>query len=129
MAANPFDSMAKAVFDTLAGVMGYDAVWTPSVGGAAQQARVFLNLPTQKRESFQYRDRYGDIEYDPNQYYLEFKRGDFLGLVEAVDAGKNEVVQIDITQSGTSVLQSFYVMKIHSMFDGNNFICPITPKV
>jgi hypothetical protein len=115
------------VFNTIAEAMGYDANWTPSTGGAAQQARVLLNRPTQKREGFQYRDKYGDIEYDPEQYYLEFKRGDFSGLVEAVNSGKNEVIEIDVTQSGTSVTQLFYVMKIHSAWDGNNFICPITP--
>lgn len=118
---NPFDGLSMNIFDIVTQTMGYDAEWLPSLGGALQTGQVLFSKPTQHTENFQYRDKYGSIEYDPNQYRMEYKEGVFSSLKAAVDNNQTERVSIEGN--------TFYVMQIHQVFDGRTYIAVLKPTV
>lgn len=119
---NPFDGLSMNVFDIVTQTMGYDASWSPSSGGAEQTGQVLFSKPTQHIEKYQYRDKYGEIEYDPNQYRMEYKEPIFTGLKAAVDENENEIVEID-------GIGSFIVMKVLQVWDGRTYIAMLKPTV
>lgn len=117
---NPFDGLSMNIFDIVNQTMGYDVTWSPSGGGDEQTGRALFSKPTQHVESYQYRDEYGKVEYDPNQYRMEWKEPDFVGLKAAVDA--NETTEVVVIEGN-----SFEVMKVHQVFDGRTYIAILNP--
>lgn len=83
-----FDSLQNHTHDVVLRTMGDDATWQPSaVGSTLMAAKVLFNRPTE----LQYVEH---AQYNPYEYSMEYKEGDFIGLVEAVREGRNEVVTI-----------------------------------
>lgn len=113
---NVFDTLQSNVFNTVTNVMGYDASWTPSVGGAAQSAKVLFNGPSEKEKLF-------SADYDPEKLTMEYKEGDFPELQEAAgDGSLNEIVTI----SGHG---EFYVRKVTKKFDGKTYEAMLEAKL
>lgn len=108
---NAFDAYQDATFDVVLNIMGYDASWTPSAGGAAQTCKVLFKNPTEPQA---YQPVGHDLpEYNPYQWTMEYRRGEFTGLKEATDSGAQEQVVIDG--------KTFYVVAVYSKFDGNTY--------
>lgn len=102
-----FDNLQTAVFGTVNTVMADTAVWTPSIGGAAQTAKVLFNDPTGKEEI-------QGQEYDAEKPSIEYLAGTFPGLVELVQNNKREPIAINGT--------NFKAIKAKKMFDGKTII-------
>jgi hypothetical protein len=113
MADNLFDNVQEAAFDIVTTTMGYDATWTPSGGGPEKTGRVLLNNPTESR-------KIAEVEYNPYEYYMEYKRGIFDGLKEAADANADEVVTIKNVE--------YDVLEVAAKFDGNTLIAKVKIK-
>jgi len=113
MSDNIFDDLQDAAFDVVTNTMGYDASWVPSEGGASLTARVLFNNPTETRKLSQ-------VEYDPFRWEMEYKKGDFNGLKDAVDKNNIEIV----TLNG----KDFYVRQIVAKLDGRTLVATMEPK-
>ena len=113
MADNIFDGLQDNCFDVVTTTMGYDATWSPSVGGPTQTARVLFNNPTESR-------KLSEVEYDPYAYRMEYKMGVFNGLKESADANGTEVVTI----KG----QQYNVRQVAAKNDGNTLIAVLEIK-
>lgn len=113
MAENIFDGLQNTCFDTVTTVMGYDATWSPSIGGPTKTGRVLLNNPTESR-------KVSEVEYDPYVYRMEYKRGVFDGLKESADANGTETVTI----RG----QQYVVREVAAKNDGNTMIATLEIK-
>jgi hypothetical protein len=107
---NLFDNIQNQLYDVTTNVFGYDATWTPSGGGAQQTARVHFKKPTRPYKSYQ-------TEYNPFEYLMEFKEGDFAGLVDAVRSGSPEPVEIEG--------KTYYCRELTSEFDGKTYYMKI----
>ena len=103
---NLFDSIQNQMFDTIGKVYGYDAVWTPSVGGANVAGRVLLKEPTQDYDV-------NGVPFTPFHSIMEYRLGVFEGLFDAVRSKRNELVTI-----GTS---SYYVRHVEAAYDGKTY--------
>lgn len=108
--SNLFDGLQALAFDTISLTMGYDATWTPSIGGSEKSARVLFNNPTESR-------KLSEVEYNPYEYHMEYKKGDFPGLMEAARSNKSETVNINGV--------NYMVMDVTSKYDGNTIIAKI----
>lgn len=115
---NLFDGAESTAFKIVTNTMGYDADWTPSVGGPTKLARVLYKDPAKDQ-------KFEDAEYSPYEYKMEYEKGDFDGLKEAVDSGKDEEVNID-TRFG---LKTFFVRKVKGKFDGATFVAEMEAKL
>ena len=91
--ANIFDNLASKTFGTVAKVMGYDLLWTPSAGGEQLSARGLFRKPGENYTLGEVGD--SGITYQPEQFSFEYKLGDLPGLKEAVDNRLEELVSID----------------------------------
>ena len=105
--SNPFDGFMQKAFDVTTTVMGYDATWTPSAGGAQKTGRVHYREPNEKDMIA------SGVQYMPFAFFLEYKVGVFDGLQEAVRHGNIEIV----TVNGAS----HYVRSVVSISDGQTF--------
>lgn len=103
---NLFDGLASNVFGTVANAMGYDAIWQPVDGSDTQRARVLFKDPSMAQKT-------GPIEFRPNEFVMEYKLGDFVGLKELIDDRSSEIVQIDGV--------SYTVVMIDAIADGKTF--------
>jgi len=99
----PFDGIQDALFETVKSVYGTDASWAPSTGGPALTAKVLFKEPTNEKEL-------AGREYNPIQWIMEYKQGDFDNLFELVRSGTSEMVTIDN--------QNYYVRTVTALYDG-----------
>jgi hypothetical protein len=104
---NPFDGYLQNAFDVTTNVMGYDAIWTPSLGGEQQTARAHYREPNEK-------DMIANgVQYLPFVFIMEYKVGVFVGLQESVRNGNTEIVVINGA--------SHYVRSVAKIVDGQTF--------
>ena len=122
MAGNPFDSLKQTAFNVVTDTMGYDVSWSPIGGGAAKTGRALYDKPTKQEEGYRYRDHYGKIHYEPNQYRLEYRAGVLDGLKESADSGNLETIEIIFSDT---VTESFRVMEVHQLWDGDTYVAVI----
>jgi hypothetical protein len=104
--SNVFDALQNNSFDIITQTMGYDATWTPLVGGAQVTARVLFKDPTEMHEL-------GMVEYSPVGYMMEYRRGTFDGLFESTRNGYTEEVSVNGI--------AYYVRDIKSSYDGKTY--------
>lgn len=102
-----FDSLFNTMFDTVTKQYGDQATWTPSAGGAAQSASVLYNGPTEKEKLF-------SADYDPDKLTLEYKEGQFSGLMASVNGGTPEFITIEN-------VGEFQVRGVQKLVDGKNY--------
>lgn len=114
---NPFDSIQATAFKTVASTFGYAATWTPSQGGEQKSATVLYKDATEKHGL-------SNVDFESERYQMEFQKGDFDGMKEAVAAGENERVFIQTTE--TDNLQ-FVVQRTETKFDGKTIIAFLRP--
>ncbi len=105
--SNPFDGLMQTAFDVTTNVMGYDAIWTPSLGGAQKTGRVHYREPNEKDMIA------SGVQYMPFAFVMEYKVGVFNGLQEAVRTGNTEIV---VVNGG-----SHYVRSVIKIADGQTF--------
>jgi hypothetical protein len=109
-----FEAIQNAAFATTEAVFGFPASWTPSTGGAAKEATVLFQNPTEQM-------KLAGVDYDPDAWRMEYRFGEFPGLKELSDGrSSNEVVVI----SGSE----YFVAKIDTKFDGKTLIATLIPK-
>jgi hypothetical protein len=113
MADNIFDGLQDSTFDVVTTTMGYDATWSPSIGGPTKTGRVLFNNPTESK-------KLSEVEYDPFAYRMEYKRGVFNGLKESADRNGTEVVTIRA--------QQYFVRQVAAKNDGNTLIATLEIK-
>lgn len=111
--SNIFDGLRDMAFDTTTNVMGKDASWTPSTGGPMQTARVHF-------ENADASQKLGDIEYQPVQPTMEYRKPFFSGLKASVDANNDESVTID------GII--YYVRSVKAIKDGNTLVAILDTK-
>lgn len=87
--STPFDGFLQHAFDITTNVMGYDAVWTPSLGGEQKTGRVHYREPSEKDLMT------SGITYMPFVFIMEYKVTVFTGLLESVQQGNIEIVVIN----------------------------------
>jgi len=110
---NPFDALQNTSFDVISSTMGYDASWIPQAGGQTKVARVLLKDPTEVHEL-------AGVEYNPVGMMMEYRRGFFDGLFEAVRDGILEEVVVNHI--------SYYVRDIKAVYDGKTYRAKLEPK-
>ncbi len=111
---NQFDRLGAKVFDINSRVMGYPATWNPSDHSSPKSARILYKDPTEVSKLLQ-------LEYNPHNYALEYKLGDFDGLKALVDQKSTE--QITITFNNSPLSQDHYnVREVHAIQDGKVFL-------
>jgi len=110
---NLFDGIRDAAYNTIQNTMGNAATWTPSDGSAAQTGRVLINRPTQMEDV-------SDEDYAAITAKCEYLESAFLGLFEAVQSGKSEI----ITVSGID----YYAYKADRKYDGQTIILQVEAK-
>ena len=103
---NLFDNIQKQMFDTVGTVYGYDAVWTPSIGGDDVAGRVLLKEPTQEYDV-------NGVPYTPFHSIMEYRSGVFEGLFDAVRSKRNEVVTIGSL--------TYFVRHVEAAYDGKTY--------
>jgi hypothetical protein len=109
---NLFDGLQATAHVVVTTNMGYDASWTPSIGGPTQTGRVLFNKPTQKADIT-------DEEYSAITTKMEYLEPGFPGLAESVNNNGNEVVIID------GIAYNCY--KVDQKYDGKTVIIRIEP--
>ncbi len=108
MVDNVFDSYRDNTFDTVARAMGKIGVsWSPSAGGSPQICDTLFNDPS----SIKKLGETGQLEYNPTDSHVEYRKPFFPGLKESVDAGNSEYLYI-----GTD---RYYIRSVHNTWDGN----------
>lgn len=111
---NPFDALQDNAFDVVTSAMGYDATWTPSEGGAQKTGRVLIKDPTEVHEL-------AGVDYNPIGMMMEYRRGVFNGLFEAVRDGMTEEV--------TANEITYYVRDIKACYDGRTYRAKLDKKI
>lgn len=109
---NIFDGLASNVFSTVATTMGYDVVWQPVDGSDTQTARVLFKDPSMAQ-------KVGPVEFRPNEFVMEYKLGDLVGLKESTDARGREEVLIEN--------RSYMVVAVDAIADGKTFRAILEP--
>lgn len=99
--------------------MGYDARWTPSIGGSELTARVLFGEPTKDDRLGEYGDN-----YTLRTFFMEYYQGDFPNLFEAVRDDKKELVYITIDD----IERVFYVSHEGAKYDGRNYRVELTDE-
>lgn len=102
--SNLFDDLRDNCHDVVASTMGKQASWAPSGGGATKTADVLFNDPDSMRQL-------GQIEYNPKNTVISWRKPYFDGLKDSVDAGTTEHLIIEGTQ--------YYIHTTKNIFDGN----------
>lgn len=109
----PFQALQNTAFGIVQQTMGYEASWTPALGGAAYTARVLFQNPTEMK-------KIAAIDYSPQDWVVEYKEGDFPGLMDAViTRSTNEVIEIQGTD--------YYVTDVSRKYDGQTYIAKLIP--
>lgn len=105
--SNPFDGYLQNIFDVTTNTMGYDATWTPSLGGEQLTGRVHYREPNEKDMIA------SGVQYMPFVFIMEYKVGVFNGLQESVRTGNTEIVVVNNA--------SHYVRSVTKIADGQTF--------
>jgi hypothetical protein len=105
--SNIFDHMQDGLFDLTTATFGYEASWTPSLGGSIQTGRVNYRRPNEKDALT------NGMDYMPFVFFMEYKEGVFNGLQDAVRSGNTEAVTING--------QAHYVRSVNRVYDGKTF--------
>lgn len=109
--SNLFDDLRDICHDTAAITFGKQASWSPSAGGETQTNHILFNDPDSIR-------KLGEIEYDPANTVIEWRKPFFDGLKTTVDAGttnENMVIEGD----------TYYVRTVKNIHDGNTQVAVI----
>jgi hypothetical protein len=106
--ANLFDGLQDRLFDLTKKVFGYDATWSPSLGGAERATRVLFREPNEAEKQ-----QAGN--YMPTDFYCEFRTGDTFGidLYNALRSGNDEEIEING--------RMFDVLEVIAAFDGRTY--------
>jgi len=115
---NLFDNLRTTMLDTVANTMGYAASWTPQAGGEAQTANVHYKDSTQKQEWLE------QSSFKIYDYCLEYRKGQFVGLLESCEQGTVEVVTI--VKDGNTL--TFNVQAVEARFDGSTLVAYLQKK-
>ena len=119
MSLNFFDSIQKTAFEIVTNTFGYPATWTPSNSETELSAKVLYKDATEKQGL-------GDIDFNDCRYLMEYKAGDFPGLVEMVQNVDNtETVKIETT---VGTVLEFFVKNIETKYDGKTIIAFLIQK-
>ena len=103
MAGSNFDLLESTMMDVITNQFGYSASWSPSTGGDVKFAKVLFGDPT--KAAFV---QAAAFDGDTNPF-MEYKKGDLDGLVEAVrDTKKKETVIIDSKQYRCRMVKKKY---------------------
>lgn len=113
---NIFDSLKTKAFDVITRVMGYDAAWTSSESEVSLTAEIGFKDPSEKQELS------GVGEFYPDQPFMEYRKGFFPGLKEAVDRGLTEFVLITQRNDPSSIVGYFAVAEVRTKYDGDTFV-------
>lgn len=106
--ANLFNAMQNVLFDLTTVIFGNDAVWLVSDANlTAQEARVNYRTPSEKDMIM------SGMTYMPLSFFMEYREGVFVGLMESVRTGSTEQVTID------GVLH--VVRSVNQAYDGKTF--------
>ncbi len=103
-----FDSMQSNAVDKVNNLYGYPTVWNPSDNTPQQTAIILFKDPSSAQ------DLSGIREYDPLKILMEYKISDLVGLRDAANSNKNEIVIIDG--------DSYYVRQVNPKYDGKTFV-------
>lgn len=111
---SPFDVLRDNVFDTIKNVFGYECSWTAIDGGASYTGKVNFQNPTEVLKNI-------GVQYDENDWMMEYREGDFAGLFERVEKRNTpaEVVTIDSN--------NYYVMAVIQVHDGATYRAVLKP--
>ncbi len=107
--ANLFDHLQDTAFNLVTKTMGYAASWTDGQA-LTQNANVLLNDPTKTATIL-------DQPFNPKMHLMEYKQGDFKGLFELVNSGKEHIVTINGMNYG--------VLDVNSKFDGKTYVATL----
>lgn len=107
--ANLFDRYQSNAFNAILSVMGSQAEWskTPS---QKLVSRVLLNSPTKTAKIF-------EMEFNPSACSIEYYEGEFQGLRELVDQGRDIILNVDG--------KDFGVKMVIASYDGKSLIAQI----
>lgn len=105
--SNLFDGLQKMMFNVVTNTMGYNATWQPAMGGTAKTGRVLLKEPTGRYEVVD------GVEYTPFNYMMEYQKGVFDGLIDAIRDSYDETVNINGI--------AYYVRKVEAVYDGKTY--------
>lgn len=109
-----FDTMQAGVFEQAKTLFGYAAAWVSVDGLASWTGNVLFKNPNES-----YRPG-GTFQYDPYRYEMEYKAGDFPGLLERVESrGNPETVTIDGKE--------YHIRDITADFDGKTYRATLQP--
>jgi hypothetical protein len=110
--SNIFDRLEEQAFDVVTKTMGYVATWQPATG-ALQTAEVLYYNPDEKQN-------FSQVDFEPQVPYMEYRKGFFEGLKEAID--NKEVAVVTINN------QSFDVLDVNTKFDGKTIVAKLQPQ-
>jgi len=119
---NIFDSLKTKAFDVITHVMGYDATWVSSESEISFTAKVGYKDPSEKQELS------GIDSWNPDQPFMEYRKGFFPGLKESVDTGNSEFVTISQHNEPLNILGYFAVSEVKTKYDGDTFVARLIKK-
>ena len=120
---NIFDTLKIKAFDVVTNLMGYDAAWTGSVSNVLLTAKVGYKDPSEKQELS------GIDSWNPDQPFMEYRAGFFIGLKESVDAGIAEYVLITQQREAEEVVVGYFnVKEVKTKVDGDTFVARLVKK-
>jgi hypothetical protein len=111
--SNIFDTLQNQAFDVVTNTMGYVATWQPTTG-ALQTAKVLYDNPDEKQT-------FNNADFEPQVPYIEYRKGFFEGLKEAVD--NKEIVLLTVNG------QLFHVLDVNTKFDGKTVVAKLQKQV
>lgn len=109
-----FDTLRDLTFEHTKKVFGYEASWIARDGSESYVGLVHFKNPTEEV-------RLQAVEYDENDWIMEYKEGDFptlFGLVEKQNDPPEKVI-IDSKE--------YYVTNVIKVFDGGTFKANLKP--
>ncbi len=115
---NIFDAIQNTAFDVTAVTFGYPASWLPSNNDPEKIAQVHYKDATAKREL-------DANDYQIEEEFMEYKKGDFDGLFEIVANAGTEKVNITFAEND---VREFHVRRCEKLVDGRTikaFLQPI----
>lgn len=125
---NVFDRAAPVVFNTVTKTFGYEAHWQPlDVEIPLKVANVGYGEPIADQQigsTGHFRSLVD--EYQVYDYWMEYKQGDFVGLIESARNGDTEEVTIYSREFPSG--RVFLVQEVKSVFDGRSFMAKLQIK-
>lgn len=109
-----FDNLRNNVFDTTRKTFGYHASWTSRDGTKTFEGLVHFKNPTEEV-------RLQAVEYDENDWQMEYREGDFEGLFEFVEKQSDPPEKVCIDG------KDYYVTNVIKIFDGGTLRANLKP--